>query len=265
MMHKALEWLYSKEFRTIAGLIKALFAKYHDKCLIEGFDIQQVEEMFSFLQILLPTYVRKWEKRDSAFEWRSLEPVFDVRWNGFRLRGKCDGIYRAKSKKGKGKLWLFETKTASQLQEDTLLKRLQFDFQNLFYITAMSEHLGEQIVGAMYNVVKKPSLRMGKQDNNDWGTYVERVIADVEADTDKYFARFEVPYPAVKREQFAETLLDKLNMFSDWCAGNGDQVTYANESSCVARWPCSYLNACASGDFVSYEQRPHLFNELEDD
>lgn len=263
MTHQALEWWYQGKYKTVRGCLKAIEKHWRTKAAKECFDAQATEEMMAFEHILFPEYVDHWGKRDTKKRWAYLEPTFDILWNGWRLRGKCDGVFRLG--RGKGKLWLLETKTASQLNPENLALKLSFDFQNLFYVTAMSQLLGEPIVGVLYNVIKKPTLRLAQKDGGDWSNYIERVREDVQEDPNKYFARFEAPYPQEVREEFEEELLNKLELFHDWCVHPEDQPTYRNESACTARWNCEFLRGCSAGDMVGFVQRDHLFGELADE
>ena len=96
-------------------------------------ELDQKEQNTLFLaNTLMDSYREYWAEADKAMEWIAVETEFDVELFGVRVRGKRDGLFRNKQ----GVLWLLETKTLSQLNEEQTMDRLMFDFQSLFYILA---------------------------------------------------------------------------------------------------------------------------------
>jgi len=251
LVHGLLENHYTQE--EVDG--EAYFRDWQKKCIADGDDVQAVEKDIAIAKALVDNYVPYWQKQDSKRTWIELEGVFDVPWNGFRLRGRTDGIYRT----GTGGIWLFETKTASQIQDEQMEQRLSFDFQNLFYLTAKAQELGCRIRGVMYNVIRKPLLRQKKQESD--ADYWQRCADDVASRPDHYYHRFEVVYTKAKQEWFQGELLAKLNDFKTWLQGGAP--TYRNQNACVGRWACNYLKMCAEGT-DGYSKSKELFGELKD-
>ena len=215
-------------------------------------------------------YLTRYPKDLDADRWLELEGVFDVDWSGYRLRGKRDGMLRD----AKGNLWLFETKTKSQISDDTVASTLAFDFQSLFYLTANQAELkarGEKakLVGVRYNVIRKPQhkLKVGES----LADYSDRIADDVAKRPDHWFFRYEARYGKKTLEEFQGQLLAKLQTFEQW-SSNRDSVsgaddllrsTYRNEAACQKRWNCRYISWCA-GARQEYEQTGRLFVELEE-
>jgi len=218
-------------------------------------DLQKFEGLLASAYGMFINYVYYYHKQDKQKDWIELEGVFDVNWRGFKLRGKVDGLYRDKG----GKLWLFETKTKSRISEDTMNSSLCFDPQNLFYITAKEEQLGEKISGVLYNIVRSPSLRLKKDETQE--DFYSRIKEDIASRNDHYFMRYEVKYTEKQKKIFRDELINKLSDFSAW--NTGDLNTYKSECSCSRGWNCGYLELCATGSMAGYRNDGILFEELE--
>jgi hypothetical protein len=226
-------------------------------------DAQEMEKMLAWAEALYDPYWEFWVE-DFDRDWLSLESTFDVEWQGFRLRGQRDGVYNVAGRKRKGrptpkpKPWLLETKTAGQINPDTMEEVLAFDFQNLYYVTASEAELGQPIAGVLYNMVRKPQLRQKKGES--FAEYAVRMKEDVRERPKFYFHRFEVAYSKQRKEQFAGELHQKLVLFREWVVGK--RATYKNEGACRKRWNCEFIGACAQGSMSGYTQSSILFSEL---
>ncbi len=192
---------------------------------------------------------------DGEWGWIASEHEFDYRLGPHRLRGKIDGLFRAKD----GSLWILETKTRGQMPAG-LDESLTFDLQNLFYALAVKGTWGEAPQGVLHNVVRRPQLKVRKDENLQ--DLTERIIKDVPDRPEFYFRRFEISLDP-DLERFRRELLWKLQEFMNWRAGA--LATWRNETGCVGRGFCRYLRACASGSLAGYRQRDSLHHELEED
>ena len=208
---------------------------------------------------LYPVYCDYWWDKDTERDWVGIESQFDVVWKGYRLRGMRDGMYRLAAGK-RIRRWLLETKTTARITGNTLTQKLVFDFQNLFYLTATeAEQSRSQIYsGVDYNVIRKPQLR--QQVNESLPDFTKRMRLDIAKRPEWYFQRFEVAYTPKQKARFQAELLAKLQYFERWL--EGDEYTWRNQGSCDAKFPCTYLAACAQGDMVGYTQTREMFREL---
>ncbi len=194
---------------------------------------------------------------DFSRDWVAVESKFDIIISGYRLRGMCDGLFKDK----RGRYWLLETKTASGINENTLSDHLGFNFQNLFYITALEHELGIKIAGVLYNVIVKPNtIKVGTKANPTFDDWAASMEANVANDPDKFFHRFEIAYTRKRIEAFRKELFQKLWEFRRWHLG--EAVHYRNEQACIKRWNCQYLSACGSDSTAGYTQTAELFSEL---
>jgi len=237
-----------------SGITKMPNHKWRKEAVQAGDDLAQVENDLAMVAALLPGYITQSRKKDKKRKWVDVERLFDVNWNGYRLRGRVDGLFQV----GK-KFWLLETKTTSRIDEEALKLALNFDFQSMFYTVAMHQYLGKPIAGVLYNLIRKPQLRCGKAETQPM--FWKRVADDIIKRPDWYFVRFEVKFSKKQLAAFEQELDHKLFHFKKWVAGQSH--TYKNESACRSRWNCSYLKACGTGCMDGYKQTKKLFSELD--
>lgn len=215
-----------------------------------------MEKVLAMAEALYEPYFEFWVE-DFKRDWVSLESKFDLTWEGFRLRGMRDGLFRDRT----GHLWLLETKTTARLDEGSMGEALSFDFQNLFYIVASEAELnGERIAGVLYNVIVKPGIKFETKKNPDLPSWFRSAQELVRANPGEYFHRFQISYPQKRVDQFRSELLIKLNEFRRWLEGNSP--TYKNEKGCVTRWNCEFLPLCSSNNTAGFTQTRELFSEL---
>ena len=216
----------------------------------ETIDAQRLEFFQAMAKQLFSEYIKFW-KEDLKRNWIGLETKFDVKFNDIRLRGMRDGVFRNKKKE----LWLLETKTKSQFSEDELTKALDFDFQNLYYITATEAETGEEVQGVLYNIIRKPQskareipvrdndgfkivldkkskeriyLKTGKPRQQGGDNFFlktrpetpkefgERISKDIEDRPEFYFVRYQITYSKRQKQLFKEELTKMLGDFEEW-------------------------------------------------
>lgn len=221
-------------------------------------DPQDFEQACAMAVPIFTKYLTYW--KDSHQKWQEIKPEieFDITIPGdyrpgtHRLRGKVDGLVKIN-----GKYWLLETKTMSQINEDVLQQVVQYDFQTQFYIFALETMLGVKIVGVIYNVVRVPMFKMDGKTPQEIQT---RTQEELEKDENKWFKRFEVAFSDSQVARFRSEMRDKLVEFKAW--KRGEIPHYRNETSCIARGNCPYIQACSQDSMVGYAQTGRLFSEL---
>lgn len=237
------------------------FAKKHTKQWItknakhfrhEG-DVKMAHHETAKVCAVFPAYCRFHDEDFDEIDWQKLEGVFDVEWRGFRLRGRWDGLYKLHKR-----LWLLETKTKGNINPKDIKTALVFDFQCLYYITALALKGLGRIRGVRYNVIRNPGLKQGKHESTK--KFMRRIADDAEKRNKFYFMRFEQPFGKDVRRQFEEELEMKLNEMKNWLEGR--LPTYKNEGSCVRRYNCEFISACSSGTMAGYIGKGTLFTEL---
>lgn len=200
-------------------------------------------------------YLAQYPQDFNPKRWIELEGVFDVTWNGYRLRGRRDGMLTFRRSP-----WLLETKTKSQITPGKIEAALAFDFQNLFYVTANQAELEARkmrgrLRGVKYNIVRKPQHKA----KGDLRAYSGRIAKDVALRPDHFFLRYEATYAPDALREHQRQLVDKLAEFDRWL--RGEIPTYRNEGACQKRWNCTYIDLCA-GNECGYTRDGTLFEEL---
>ena len=218
-------------------------------------DWEQAEAMAEAL------YIPYWEYWIADFKrkWIGVESKFDVKlFKRYRFRGMRDGLFQGRSRSR----WLLETKTTAWINESALDDVLNFDFQNLSYVTATEEETKKNVAGVLYNVIQKPGIKLGTKSNPDIPSWFKAIKADIQKSPEKYFRRFEVKYSDIQKKAFRNELLDKLAEFEVWL--KGDLPTYKNQSACEKKkFTCEFVRACSSGGQMSeYQKTRELMREL---
>ncbi len=164
----------------------------------------------------------------------------------FMHAGKIDGLF-----KKEGQWWLREFKTASQVGKD-YLERLKLDTQITSYIDAIQEDLGIQIVGVIYTILKKPSIKQTQKESVQ--DYCDRLILDyqneaVDPKTGKPRIEFYFHQEEIHRNQndLLEWRFDRWDTAKDILETQRTQRYYRNTSLCSQYGSCEYLPLCAQG------------------
>ena len=239
MMHDALEKIYN-----ITG--RAPTRKDVDKFLEDQDDLNGMKAF-----VLLNEYLDIYKSDFTKKKFIDVEKVFDVYFNGVRLRGKFDGIFQAKDES----MWIIEHKTKSQINEDDMLLKLSFDFQNQFYLLCAEKVYHKSFSGILYNVIRNPTHKQGAKENKV--DFQKRLQKEVAGNPEHFFKRFEVPYTKKQLTVFKEELTNKIESIKR-------RIVYRNQGACSSPFRCSFLNACGTGKMTGYTQTKDLFSEIKE-
>lgn len=107
------------------------------------------------------------------------------------------------------KVWLQENKTKSEINEEVLMQTLPSMLQPMMYLYSL-QHLHDpaNIGGFIYNVIRKPGLRIGKKETEK--KYIERIRDDIQKRPEHYFKMFEVEITEEHIELWKTQYLDPL-------------------------------------------------------
>ena len=217
------------------------------------------EKFKAVCYVMVTEYIRYYKSDFKKGRVVGIEDVFDIRWKGFRLRGKKDLTFNIKKRR-----WIMETKTSARISEETLIEKLAFDFQNLFYVNAEQIEQKVQVDGVLYNIIRNPGLKFTEASLR---AYCERLRKDVRARGDHYFKRFEIPYTEADKEDFKKELLvilKEIRMLISTPKKQAFSCAYKNTKNCTGQFNCSFLRACSTGTLDGYIKAKSLFKELED-
>lgn len=200
---------------------------YHDtrKKTLDGVSYDALQLTLTNAQVLFPIYVEYYKEADSKYHWLQREHIFRVphkftntstdfasgKIEEVVLTGMRDGEYRTEA----GHLGLFETKTKSTIDDLAIQDGLRADLQTMFYLYALQREYKETPKQILYNVVRRPQLRIKTSESYD--DYGKRVEADIRTRPDWYFRRFEVSVSQGDIEVFLDTTLDPiLRLMYQW-------------------------------------------------
>jgi len=232
------------------------YPKTHERWLPSTSSIEEQQKYMGVCYVVVTEYVRFYKKIDFIpGRLVGAEDVFDVKYNGYRLRGKKDLRFNIH-----GKRWIMETKTSSRISEDDLKDALSLNLQNLFYVTAEELESAVHVMGVLYNIVRNPGLKFKENSLED---YCNRIRKDIRKRPDFYFLRFEVPYTSQDKRDFKQDL-DQILSSIDTKLRTAQRNFYRNSTSCLGKFKCSFLSACTSGKLIGYVQSKSLFKELEE-
>jgi hypothetical protein len=267
MLHEALEELYTGSGVPSDNLVDtAVLAAFNRQKAgnprMSGEIFQALTDQQEVVRILVKQYFRYYRDDFKKIRWLEREKEFDLPFYGVRIRGKRDGAFRAG--KGKGRLFLFETKTKSRFDEEELMDWLPLDLQVNVYLWSLKQDYKEMPAGVLYNIVRKPGLRIGKSEPND--AFLKRIRQDVAHRPDWYFNRFEVAVLDKELRHWEESSIPLIGDFEQW-ARTRDVPTrrhYRNPTACIGKYgACDCLGVCARGDFSRLQKTTRPFRELE--
>lgn len=205
--------------------------------------------------VIVTEYIRYYKKDFEEHEIIGAEDIFDIYWNGFRLRGKKDLRFKIHEK-----IWIMETKTSARIDESELAEKITFDFQSLFYTICEELEFGHEVAGVIYNVIRNPGHKLGSSETIF--QFQNRLRKEIRKNPTHFFKRWSIPFTKSDKDEFKKELIWKLEEI--YAFQKGILKTYKNEKNCVARFRCIFLKACASGQLIGYTNTHKLFKELEE-
>lgn len=271
LSHNVLEGCYSdiragRDFDIQRHIAKAEKAWRKENPRAGDIALEQLEMSIMYTEIVLPLYFDHWGDTDR--EWLKPEAKFEVPMLvqgaaepcmvSVPIRGRIDGAFRYREGE---KPWLFETKHLSRIVEATLIDKLPFDLQTQLYLWALWQLLEEMPAGFVYNVIRRPQLRLKQHET--LAQFRRRLDEDIQSRREFYFMRFELAVTDEEMSQIAHDLHQLVGEFVSWVHGN--LPTYRSSWNCENKYGrCPYLSMCLGEDRGLYARRRKPFMELED-
>jgi hypothetical protein len=238
-----------------------------DPSCISSEVLEQLEENYGIAFHLLNSYFDRWSTDIKKYSWEALEEKFgevdetgkiidncywiDKQGTPIRVRGKFDGVVRIN-----GKLWLFETKTKSRIEDKAIFDKLRYDLQVNLYLWAIRKKYGEYPVGVIYNLVRRPQLKRGKSSIKD---FCDRVAEDINTRSDFYFLRYNAVISPREQDLWSQEMDDMIQRVVDWFEG---RFHWRESNACMSPFPCQYLPVCSSGERRWFKKKHYVFPEL---
>jgi hypothetical protein len=256
LFHDTLDKIYSNGITSIQKIEKMIDAYLAQHAKEWGSSADQKAEFDAALaSALFEVYLEKWEDDFTKKKFTAVEQTVEADIIGYKLRAKIDGEYKSKT----GSAWLMEHKTKSRIDEESLLLKITFDFQNLYYRLIWSTlHPKVKLAGTLYNIIRKPGHKMkGGETLKD---FRNRLVTEIRKDKEYFFKRYELAYSPIDDKRFIIELERKLVWIEGFITGT---LPWRNEFACEQPYRCEFLEACSSNNMTGYIQRPKLFMELD--
>lgn len=202
------------------------------------------------IYVLLKNYIEYYFQKDVARNWVNVEGRVDIKYANNRLMGFLDGAYENSAGT---ELWVFETKTRSREDLESLGRILHMEFQTFYYMHMMLLTVGKLPNGICYNVVFKPSIKIKKGETMP--QFLQRLDKDIKTDRTRYFQRLEVSIDPAEYYKWRDTTLNPLlSDYTRWAVGKGP--TYRNTANCSGKYgKCPYLELCSMGSTVNVKKQ----------
>ena len=257
MFHDCLDAVYTNGISDVKKIEK-LLNSYIDEHAAEWGADGKAELDAALASALFEVYIKHWKSDFSSKKFRSVERTAEAQFHEYKLRCKIDGEF---SGKNAGSVWLMEHKTKSRIEEETLLQKITFDFQNLFYRNIYQiEHPKVRLSGTLYNIIRKPGHKM--KGGETLKQFRNRLVVEIKKDPEHFFKRYQLAYTPQDDERFTRELLQKLKWIQNLI--NGNVPAWRNEFACETPYRCEFLAACSTGTMTGYVRRKALMEELND-
>lgn len=215
-------------------------------CLKFPLQQDEVHKWWQVVKTLFPIYKDYWAKHQTKEKVEPLmrEEVFNVPYElpsgrVVYLKGKFDGVDLAGNGKDRG-IYLFETKTKSEIDEGKITRQMKLDLQTMMYVIALQGgidnetillgHQGQcwtNIKGVRYNCIRRPlsggkgSIRphqaTSKKPAETNVEFFERLKGVILEDVDTYFLRLKVEVFPSDIERFKKICFNPiLEQLCDW-------------------------------------------------
>lgn len=177
------------------------------------------------------------------------------------LAGKVDGLVEKN-----GKLYILEHKTTTAMTDD-YWARVDIDSQIMTYAIALSQELKRPIYGAIYDVLRKPLLKMKQGETDE--EFEARKAASKTGRVQRKEAESALDFAARVRANLEPTdfvrktvVFNGSDLYDHWtrlwelgkdmaAVERGKGCVYQNTSACLGFSTCPYLKLCRCNGDVS--------------
>ncbi len=253
--HQALSFVIKNRLKGAEKAVSLFIQENSAKLYKEAgpYERDMVDETLGNVSVIMPLYFKRW-KNDLFLNYVMNEDGFCIDFKMIDgkvvpFRGKVDCAYMTKSG-----VVVKESKFKSKIMEgfeDTL----GLDLQVNSYIYAISEKFPGSTLKCVFDVVRKPSIKIKKGESRK--QFLERLKADVESRLDWYFNRTEV-IMSVDEVKFARERMRTLTcQFYSWWKTATDELKKKdaglNSGSCENKFGmCDFVPLCHRGETYGY-------------
>lgn len=217
------------------GKVDQVFAAV-DRTLLSPEQVHALEIDRAIVRGISQAYPKFYSGDKLRFRRFVAEKEFTVPFQDFDYTGKIDALVEDAA----GDWWVFETKTAAaQTFSADYLDRVKIDSQVSGYMYAAQSVLGKMPKGVIYNMVKKPSIRLKKGETKQ--AFCRRIVDEYtkHGQTKNYFVREEALIGSSQIERWKQ----EVQII-------GSEIVKAQHypattGACIGKYgSCVYLEAC---------------------
>jgi len=200
--------------------------------------IEETEMMCNLVPDVMDAYLLKYADDNDRYEIICTEYKFELPLPcGWTFKGKIDKIVQDLRT---GNKYIWERKTAASTG-DSYWTDILLDSQPQGYILATQRALGIDVVGAIYDIYKKPQYkRCGMTDEQ----YTERIGEAYLLERDRYFERRSIRFP---QEQIDAYFWDINNVAED-IQQHLESGIWSKHHPRNRKGGCSYRSICTKPD-----------------
>lgn len=236
--------------------------------------LEQQELVYGMANAILPSYFTRWNGdflgkysyhngTTAPVKWDSLEEVFEIPYeypDGLvvPIRGRRDGVFYDK----RNKLWVFDTKCRSVINDDDALDTLPFDLQQMLYLYVTRVQKEVNPAGVIMNILRRPGQRRGMDEALT--DFLERIAAEYAkpAKFDHHYKRYEMAIDRNEISDWKADMLDPLMLdVRAWYEGTAPH--YMNHNALITKYgKCGMFLPICKNEFSQCYRREHCFSEL---
>lgn len=246
-IHKFIEFFYRTHDPAIAlRQVELEFAAVNTELFTreEMHDLSVDKHTMMGIATAYPTF---YNQDFDTFKQFLTEQKFYLPFGKHRYFGTIDGLFQDQA----GDWWIFETKTASaqSLNED-YFERVKIDSQVTGYMHGAKQILGFFPRGVIYNVIKKPSIRL--KAGETLAAFQRRCFDEYThfAKEKAYFTRTEVMVAQHRLESWVANTAYLIENLAAKIERGPSEIWPMNTGACKAFFStCPYMNACVTGKY----------------
>jgi len=245
-MHKFIEFFYRTKDKDIALRQVEQEFKAVDTALLTREEMHDLSVDMHTAMGIATAYPSFYQQDFDTYKQFLTEQKFRIPIGEHGYTGTIDGLFQDHA----GDWWIFETKTASaQTLNDDYFERVKIDSQVTGYMHGAKHILGFFPRGVIYNVIKKPSIRL--KAGETLVAFQRRCFEEYTqfAKEKSYFTRTELMIAQHRMDSWTE----QTTYIIEELAGRikrKEKIWVKNTGACKAFFStCQYLPACISGEY----------------
>jgi len=246
-MHKFIEMFYrTKDAKLSLRQVEEIFSAV-DRAPLNREETHELEVDRNIATGIAAAYPAFYKQDFDEFSKFLTEQKFRIKLpNGHFWFGTIDALLLDHA----GDWWILETKTASpQTIGDSYFERVKIDSQVTGYMHGAKAMLGFFPRGVIYNVIKKPSIRL--KNGESLAQFQRRIYEEYTkfAKEKQYFIRQQLEVAKHRLAEWEENITAATSELAAKIEAKS-KFWIKNTGACNAYYgTCPYMNACVTGEY----------------